>query len=1064
MNILKEDKNEYEEENERIKVYLKIKPSLASDKIFYNISSDKKTISLLDNITLDDQKKSKKLELDKIFTHKDENSYIYEEITRNCVKNSLNGDNFTFISYGDSNSEKHQLFIGTSDCYENINNRGLLPRLLESYINKIDSNAKLCDSISLNISYILINNNNLIDLSQLMGRENKAFEKITKEELIKKYSKEIKIDEKNSNILKNIKKAPIEKANDCLFFLLQILNLFYKLEATSNHFLTWSYFIIIIYVTDNDGKTISTITFIIMPGNEILLHRMPKTKNYLGTERKDSISTTLRNNAFECFYALEDILEYLDTKKLSDNEDNNKDEKNKKKEIKTKSKLFYLFGNVAFDTNKKSIQYNRKYIIVGAIFGNSGLITNIKNTLNFLSQCQKLSHQKIKNKNKNNEYFDNTFFKEKIKVKNEQIYDLESKLKTQETKIVELNHIINSKDDNLIALQDIYKQQIELFKEELGFKGDIDNLLKGDKKSEEYEFASKIKNTTENNRLKNKKIQELNQQIVQIQTEIKKLKNLLDIKENDVTMMKVIRAVRKANLDKRKDMDKINRAGEDIEYLIKQNKILENKILIFKNEINLKKNLLNQLPDIFNKNMNDKKIMKKLDIKMNDIINNYDLKLFGKNNFDVEKIKNEVSKEKEKLINKYENLDKQNKNEIIKIKYKLDNITDNFKIEKKKYLDEMVILYKSIINIIILYRKCFTTNCSIFMNKEKFDKLLRKEEKFINQITLPLLYKELEKIGNNNFSLKNKNKKNRPRIIKSKYYKDIIEEDNYNNFDKNENHKKTINYTNSFKKNERIQKIINQIKNIKNEKEKEINVSIPLTNEFIENKKKVFEGIVKKTHIQFLTMSQEELQIYSKAFSEKIEKIENFVNKYIDNINNVRKFDPIQEKVIEIKKKLKFLNNKIKELSNKYHNNYIVFENGDKVIQRLKNENYLLRKQIYEHNKKHLYSTLSPNSHYSKFKGRNFSNKNIKFNNLLNNNNNNTILTTATSNETNGKYNIPTSSRALMEQNIFSNLDNKMTIDINNKINSIKHKIFQKRPTSSFNTINPYFIVSENLY
>ena len=118
MNILKEDKNEYEEENERIKIYLKIKPSLASDKIFYNISSDKKTISLLDNITLDDQKKSKKLEIDKIFTHNDENAYIYEEITRNCVTNSLNGDNFTFISYGDSNSEKHQLIIGTSDCIQ----------------------------------------------------------------------------------------------------------------------------------------------------------------------------------------------------------------------------------------------------------------------------------------------------------------------------------------------------------------------------------------------------------------------------------------------------------------------------------------------------------------------------------------------------------------------------------------------------------------------------------------------------------------------------------------------------------------------------------------------------------------------------------------------------------------------------------------------------------------------------------------------------------------------------------------------------------------------------------
>ena len=205
---------EFSEESERIKVFLKIKPSLASDKIFYNVSTNKKTISLLDNVTLDDPKKSKKIQIDKIFTHKDENSYIYEEIMLNCVKNSLNGDNFTFISYGDSNSEKHQLIIGTPDSYDNINNRGLLPRLLDSYINKIDSNEILSDTISLNISYILINNNNLIDLSQLMGRENKTLEKITRDELINKYSKEIKIDDKNINYLKSIKKIPIDKAND----------------------------------------------------------------------------------------------------------------------------------------------------------------------------------------------------------------------------------------------------------------------------------------------------------------------------------------------------------------------------------------------------------------------------------------------------------------------------------------------------------------------------------------------------------------------------------------------------------------------------------------------------------------------------------------------------------------------------------------------------------------------------------------------------------------------------------------------------------------------------------
>ena len=76
MNSLKEEANEYEEEEDRIRVYLNVKPSKASDKIFYNISKDKKNISLLDNISLDNQKKWKKIEVGQIFIYKDENAYI----------------------------------------------------------------------------------------------------------------------------------------------------------------------------------------------------------------------------------------------------------------------------------------------------------------------------------------------------------------------------------------------------------------------------------------------------------------------------------------------------------------------------------------------------------------------------------------------------------------------------------------------------------------------------------------------------------------------------------------------------------------------------------------------------------------------------------------------------------------------------------------------------------------------------------------------------------------------------------------------------------------------------
>ena len=1048
---------EYKEEDERIKVFLKIKPSLASDKIFYNVSGDKKTLSLLDNVTLDDPKKTKKIEIDKIFTQTEENSYIYEEIMRNCVKNSLNGDNFTFISYGDSSSEKHQLIIGTPDSYDNINNRGLLPRLLESYINKIDSNEILSDTISLNISYILINNNNIIDLSQLMGRENKALEKITKDELIDKYSKEIKIDENNINYLKSIKKIPIEKANDSLFFLLQILNLFYKLEATNNHFLTWSYFIIIIYVTDNNGKTVSTLSFIIMPGNEILLHRLPKRKSFVGTERKDSISLILKKNAFEYLYTTEDILEQLDAKYLNENNDikNDNDKNNEKKKKIIKSKLLHIFGNISFDINNKSIQYNRKYIIIGSIFGNSGLITHIKNTLYFLLQCQKLSEQKIKNKNKNNkeEFFDNTFFKEKIKVKNEQIYDLESKLKTQETKLNELNILMDNKDENLKALQVNYKRQIELLKEELGFKGDIDNLLKEDKQSEEYLYALKIRNTIDNNRLKNIKIEELKKQISQIEISIQQLQNLLDLKENDITMMEIVKSVRKAKTNKIREMKKKNEMSEQIEDLKKRNKILEEKISLIKNEIKLKKNILNELPDIFNKNM--KINLNNFENKINDNNNDFSLKFCGSNNEGVKKIENIEIDEKNKLLNKYENIEKQNKVKIKEIGNELEKMTDNFQNDKNRYLDELVKLYKSIINLILLYKKTFIVNCSIFMKKEKFDKILFKEEKYINSITFPLLYEQLGKIGYSHFQLNNKNNKAKPKIIKSKYYKNVKEEEYDNNkIDEKEKYNSIV--TDKFRNNDTIHKIIEQIRNKNKEQQKD--KRLPLINEVIEQKKNIFQGIVKKSNLDLLTMSKEDLQIYSKKFLENIEKIEKFVNNYIENMGTLSKFDPVQEKIIEIKKRLKNINNKINEISDKYRNNNIVFENGDKVIQRLKNDNYILRKQIYEHDKKHIFSTLSPTEfHHNKFKTRNFSHKNMKFNS----NNYNTILTTASSLGMTGQYNLVNSARALMEQDFFASInDIKKTIEVNE---SNKKQFFKNRPISSFSKINPYFIVSENI-
>ena len=1049
MKTLKEDENEYEESEDRIRVYLKVKPSMASDKIFYNVSKDKKVLSLLDNLTLDDPKKSKKIEIDKIFSNKDENSYIYEEVMLNCVNNSLDGENFSFISYGDSNSDKHHIIIGTPDCYDNINNRGVFPRLLESYINKIDSNEILSDTISLNLSYIMINNNNLIDLTQLMGRENKVLEKITKDELIKKYSKEIKIDEHNyNNYLRTIKKTPVEKANDSLFFLLQILNLFYKLEASSNHFLSWSYFIILLYVTDNNGKTVSTISFIIMPGNEIMLHKNVRRKSFIGmVEKKDPISLQLKNSATEFLNVVDDILKQIDFKE--DKVDNDKNEKNKKIEIK--SKLFHIIGNLSFDVNNKDAKYDRRYVIVGTMSGNSGHITFTKDTLYFLAQCKKFSTKKKVSSSKP-QNFDNTFFNEKLKAKNDQIYDLESKLKTQEAKVNELNSLMDSKEANLKALQDNYKQQLKSLKAEFGFQGDINNLLKQNVNSIEYEYTQNIRSTTENIKLKNLKIEELKQQIVQIETVIKQLRTLLDVKENDATMLDIIRSLREAKQKKSKDMSVKNYFGKQIEDLEKMNKILEKKVQGYKNEISLKKKILNGLPEIFNKNINTENNMKTLEVKLND--NDMTIKWFI-NNQKEEKTKIKTNADREEYIvrDKYRNILSQNKNSIKVIGYKLENITTDFQSEKRGYLDELVLLYKCIINIIVNYKKSFLGNCSIFANKDKFDRILNKEEKKVNTITFPLLFVELGKIGYGHFQLNNKVKAPRKKVIKSKYFKNIAEDDIKKGIDEEmkKNEKTIVNFRKKSKRDKRIFKIINLMKNEFNDKQTDRSME-PLSIELIDEKTKLFTKIPKKTESQLNSMTKSELINFCKDNIKIMDEIENFIKNNFEDKDNFNSFDPIKEREDEIKAKLKYINNKIQEISSKYNNNNISFENSDKIIQKLKNENHLLKKRLKE------------NKEYKKYKSKTINNLNktshhyqlkTSINNYVNSN-----LTTTSSN---GGYIIPSTSRRLTEEDIKNQTIEKNSINIIDNSRYNNGKLIKKRPISSINRINPYYMVTENL-
>ena len=279
------------QQNQKLKVYLKIKQTSAKDTLFFNISESKKYVTLIEDKRNRNNKPKAStpdkinINYDKIFRN-EENSYIYEEIMLNTVKESLQGKNFTFISYGDSKSEKLDLIIGNNDCYDNIARRGLFPRLLTALIDLIDSTEDLCNNISISLSYFVLTDGKIIDLCQLIGLigKKKKVEKYNKEKFIKEYAKEIKND---SNALKHIKKLPCENAKDALFMLLQFMNFLDKIgndddTNMNNEFLQLNYFNTIIYITDNNGKN-TTLSFIILPCNDIIINdKNNYNKNQIG--------------------------------------------------------------------------------------------------------------------------------------------------------------------------------------------------------------------------------------------------------------------------------------------------------------------------------------------------------------------------------------------------------------------------------------------------------------------------------------------------------------------------------------------------------------------------------------------------------------------------------------------------------------------------------------------------------------------------------------------------------------------------------------------------------------
>ena len=126
-----------------------------------------------------------------------------------------------------------------------------------------------------------------------------------------------------------------------------------------------------------------------------------------------------------------------------------------------------------------------------------GLHASVKDTLLYLFECRKINLSIFKNRNKTisskkTEKLSKNLGS-KINEDSETIFNLEQKVKFQENKIADLNKLIEEKTKNIDEMQKSYKKQIDILKENLGFKGDINILLSGHEFSKEMRNAREIK-------------------------------------------------------------------------------------------------------------------------------------------------------------------------------------------------------------------------------------------------------------------------------------------------------------------------------------------------------------------------------------------------------------------------------------------------------------------------------------------------------------------------------------------------------------------------------------------
>ena len=962
--------------NEEIKTFLKIDAPKVEDKTYYTINETRNIITLFDSVDKGPSDKSSDFEEDKIFTETDENSYIYEEICKDTVKESLNGISYSFISYGEFTSNKLKLLIGdVKDYLSNFNSRGLFPRLLDNLIKKEKSQKNMKEKINLKISYFLVHDNDMIDLSYLKNKNNLTENKL--------YQNKETIKNNEENIIDKIQKVNIQELENELSFLHNIINLLNELEENeedeSKNIFSRAHMCINIYIENESNEKKSIINFLILNGSEYLYSRRAEEFKTTYNEIKKSNKNVIKGTkiALETQYTYETLLNLV---KLKVNIDNNIDSLNSDdinliiNKNNENSKLTLILHKLFFSTSKI------KFRIIGSVTPNIGLYQNFKDTLLFLFDFHNII-KSTKKKNSSNivlstiqRSLTNNMIFQNLK-KDNIVFELENKISSYKKTIDDYKAKLQQKDKKISFLEQSYKEQINIIKKKFNFNGDINVLISGDENTKEAEIIKNFKEMSENNIRNEGNLRLLQKTLDSAKEEIKRLKNREEVLNTNETMIKYYLYAQKNNEEKKKDNNDINDAFTQIEKLKKEIAFKNRLLDKYRQEIDNTKKVLLKIP----KNLKDSDLnlhynesKKDDETKLNENEEgNLKKNSINSDNIYIDEIK-QIKKDNQKKIEiiklNYEKKIQEKINEIKKMEYNYEGL----KLEKKKdlykYGNEIIKLNKILMNLISNYKRIFdstlTKKCSIInlnLKKEEFGNIIMNADKDINFNNFPLLYQSLLNT--------NQLKMNQPFL--------------------HSNMKKVYTPLTINKNDEEIKD--DKLNNTKNKIENNFKSEIPKTGEQISQffKEQTNDGKIIFSKEQLEEMSKEAIVIHCLNINNKLIGIENYLKKYVKykkgfNVEEFEKGEKYKDEIIdELKNKVNKLEISLDEQIKINNKNICVINSQNRKIDKLQKDTILYNNLLKYKNINSSILTPNKSTLYNSFVNdisnrNNFDNKTLK--------------------------------------------------------------------------------------